>query len=105
LIGPEETPVICVHCGQELPDTANFCLHCGRRPRPAFGGRADLWDMRFRRAVIVALTLFIGFLLLMYFDIIHFTIELANQITVIWGVLGAIILVGLALIGWMRTRP
>ena len=62
-------------------------------------------DMPFRRAVIAVLTLFIGYLLLMYFDIIHFTMELANQIAVIWGVLAAIILVGLGVTGWMRARP
>ncbi|HEX6608888.1 MAG TPA: zinc ribbon domain-containing protein [Chloroflexia bacterium] len=77
--------MICVHCGQELPDTANFCLHCGRRP--AMGNIEWRWVHRYTRPIIGLLILFIGFLLLMYFDVIPFNIDLLNTATRIFWIL------------------
>jgi len=79
--------VFCTKCGQALPDTANFCLQCGQ-PQTKFSKnrRAQAPDVAGLALLVTASLLipFIGFLLLVYFDIIHPTLALLSQIVGMW---------------------
>jgi zinc-ribbon domain len=96
--------VICVHCGQELPDTANFCLRCGRRP--ALSNIEWRWVHRYTRPAIGLLILYIGFLLLMYFGVIPFSLDLLDTSTrILWILAGTwSITLGLWFWVWRRTH-
>jgi hypothetical protein len=64
------------------------------------------WTHRYTRPVIGQLILYIGFLLLMYFDVIHFSLDLLNTSTRIFWILVVAwsITLGLWFWVWRRTH-